>query len=60
MGLGVSDAIRLLMMRVAEEQCLPFDVEAPNAATREAMAELAKDGCKRFASADARFRDLEI
>ena len=31
MGLSVSDAIRLLMLRVAEERRLPFAVKAPNA-----------------------------
>jgi DNA-damage-inducible protein J len=60
MGLGVSDAIRLLMMRVAEEQRLPFDVEVPNAATRQAMDELAEGGGERFENADALFRDLGI
>jgi DNA-damage-inducible protein J len=40
MGLSISDAIRLLMLRVAEEQRLPFDVQIPNAASREAMKEL--------------------
>jgi DNA-damage-inducible protein J len=40
-GLSVSDAIRLLLARVAAEKRLPFDVEAPpNAETRAAMAEV--------------------
>jgi len=43
MGLSVSDAIRLLMLRIADEQRLPFAIEVPNAATRRAMKEL-KDG----------------
>jgi len=34
MGLSISDAIRLLMLRVAEEQRLPFDVQIPNASSR--------------------------
>ena len=33
MGLSVSDAIRLLLMRVADERRLPFVVRAPNPAT---------------------------
>ena len=33
MGLSISDAIRLLMLRVADECRLPFDVRAPNATT---------------------------
>jgi len=40
MGLSVSDAIRLLLMRVAAEKALPFEVKVPNAETRSAMAEL--------------------
>lgn len=40
MGLSVSDAIRLLLIRVADERRLPFEVKAPNAATMQAIAEL--------------------
>ena len=40
MGLSVSDAIRLLLIRVADERRLPFEVKAPNKTTREAIAEL--------------------
>jgi DNA-damage-inducible protein J len=58
MGLSVSDAIRLLMVRVADERRLPFAVKAPNAATRKAMAELEAGKGKRFASVDALMADL--
>lgn len=34
MGLSISDAIRLLMLRVADERRLPFEVKAPNATAR--------------------------
>lgn len=30
-GLSVSDAIRLLMLRIADEHRLPFEIKAPNA-----------------------------
>ncbi len=40
MGLSLSDAIRLLLVRVADERRLPFEIKAPNATTRRAMAEL--------------------
>ena len=40
MGLSLSDAIRLLLVRVANERCLPFDLKVPNSATRRAIAEL--------------------
>jgi len=37
MGLTVSDAFRLLMVRVAKEKALPFEPLVPNAETIEAM-----------------------
>lgn len=58
MGLSISDAIRLLMLRVADERRLPFEVKAPNATTRRAMAELEAGKGKRFASVDALIADL--
>lgn len=58
MGLSVSDAIRLLMLRVAEERRLPFAVKAPNATTRKAMKELESGKGKKFSSADALMADL--
>ena len=58
MGLSISDAIRLLMRRVAEERCLPFEVKVPNAVTRQAIAELEAGKGKRFASVDDLMADL--
>ena len=58
MGLTVSDAIRLLMLRVAEEKRLPFAVQVPNAATIEAMKELEEDKGKRLSGAEALFEDI--
>ena len=60
MGLSVSDAIRMLMHRVAAEQKLPFDVTVPNAESRAAIAELEAGEGQRFASAEALFDDLGI
>jgi DNA-damage-inducible protein J len=60
MGLSISDAIRLLMLRIADEQRLPFEVKVPNSATRRAMAELEQNKGKRFDSADALLEDLGI
>ena len=37
MGLNLSDAIRLLMLRIVDEQRLPFDVRVPNALTIETI-----------------------
>ena len=60
MGLSVSDAIRLLLLRVAEEKRLPFAVQVPNATTVKAMEELAKGQGKRFGSAEELFEDLGV
>ena len=59
MGLSVSDAIRLLMMRVADDRRLPFEVKAPNATTRRAMAELETGRAKKFKSVSALMADLD-
>ena len=40
MGLSISDAIRLLMLREADEPRIPFEIKSPNAKTRKAIAEL--------------------
>jgi DNA-damage-inducible protein J len=45
MGLSVSDAIRLMLRRVAREHTLPFDVR-PNAETIAAIEEARRDGEK--------------
>ena len=58
MGLSISDAIRLLMMRIADEHRLPFEVKVPNVKTRKAIAELQAGKGKRFASVDALMADL--
>jgi DNA-damage-inducible protein J len=50
MGLSVSDAIRLMLVRVASDKALPFDVEVPNAETQAAMVESARGTDKCFAS----------
>ncbi len=58
MGLSISDAIRLLMLRVAEEHRLPFEVRVPNATTRKAITELEAGKGKKFSSIDALIADL--
>ncbi len=58
MGLSVSDAIRLLMLRVADERRLPFDVKVPTATTRKAIAELEAGKGKRFDTVDDLMADL--
>ncbi|WP_423928402.1 type II toxin-antitoxin system RelB/DinJ family antitoxin [Candidatus Palauibacter sp.] len=60
MGLSMSDAIRLLLLRVAHEKRLPFAVRVPSPATAEAMRELAAGKGRRFDSTEELFRDLGI
>jgi DNA-damage-inducible protein J len=47
MGISVSDAIRMLLVRVAAEKALPFEVRVPNATTIKAMRAAEKGGGKR-------------
>ena len=47
MGLSISDAIRLLMVRIADEQRLPFEMKVPTAKTRKAIAVLVAGNGKR-------------
>ena len=58
MGLFVSDAIRLLMIRIAEEHRLPFSVKVPNATTRKAITELESGKGKRLNSINNLMDDL--
>ncbi len=58
MGLSVSDAIRLLLVRVAAEKALPFEIKVPNAETRAAMAELERDAGVSFDSVADLIADL--
>ena len=62
MGLSLSDAVRILLKRVASDQAFPLELKAPNAETRAAMIEaraLMKARAERFDSADALIDDLE-
>lgn len=58
MGLTVSDAIRLMLLRVADEKRLPFAVQVPNATTVKAMEELEAGKGKRFANVDELSEDI--
>lgn len=58
MGLSISDAIRLLMLHIADERRLPFEVKVPNATTRKAIAELEAGKGKNFNSIEALMADL--
>ncbi|MCG5495516.1 type II toxin-antitoxin system RelB/DinJ family antitoxin [Ectothiorhodospira variabilis] len=58
MGLSVSDAIRLLMLRIADERRLPFDVKVPNSTTKKAITELEAGKGKKFTRVDDLMADL--
>ena len=60
MGLSVSDAIRLLLLRVADEKRLPFAVQVPNATTVKAMKELDEGKGERFVSVEELFEDIGV
>ncbi len=58
MGLSISDAVRVLLTRVAAEQALPFDVKVPNAKTVAAMKEAREGGLARFNNVSDLMADL--
>jgi len=58
MGLTISDAIRLMLLRVIDEQRLPFDIKTPNAATVAAMDEIESGRGKSNASVADLMDDL--
>lgn len=60
MGMSVSDAVRMMLVRVAAEKALPFGVRVPNAKTVKTLKAVDKKKGKRFRSADALFKDLGI
>jgi DNA-damage-inducible protein J len=60
MGLTVSDAVRIMLTRVARDEALPFDL-TPNALTAETLrkSELGED-VHYAKDAEALFKDLDI
>ena len=58
MGLTVSDAVRLMLTRVAHDKALPFEPLIPNDETIAAMREARAGGLKSFGSVDALMADL--
>ncbi len=57
-GLTVSDAFRLMMVRIARDKAMPFEPLVPNAETIEAMREARRGEGKKFDTIDALFADL--
>lgn len=62
MGLSVSDAVRVFLMRIVADKQMPFALKVPNVETRAAMAEadkIARTHRARFGTATELFDDLE-
>ena len=57
-GLTPSAAFRLLMIRVAAEKALPFELRIPNAETVEAMKAGLRDEVTTVGSVEELFREL--
>jgi len=60
MGISVSDAVRMLLVRVAAEKALPFEVKVPNFTTVKAMPIADRGKGKRLDSPAVLFKDLGI
>ena len=58
MGLTVSDAVRLLLTRIAHDKALPFEPLRPNAETIAAMQEARTGKLASFDSIEALMADL--
>ena len=62
MGLSMSDAVRILLKRVVNDQAFPLELKVPNAAARAAIKESRvkmKAGKARFDTAKDLINDLE-
>lgn len=60
MGLSVSDAVRMMLMRIAAEKTLPFEVRIPNSETHSALQAAERQEGARFESPEELFGDLGI
>ena len=58
MGLSISDAVRILLKRVVNDQAFPLELKVPNAETRTAMAQLDAGKGQRFDSIEDLMADL--
>ena len=58
MGLSVSDAVRMMLVRVAAEKRLPFSPLRPNATTVKAMKAARAGKVARFETLDDLMTDL--
>lgn len=58
MGLTVSDALRIMLTRVAREKALPFEPLVPNAETIRAMKEARRGNLPSFANVEELIADV--
>jgi DNA-damage-inducible protein J len=58
MGLTVSDAVRLLLTKVAQDKALPFEPLVPNPVTIQAMKDARAGKVTKAANLAALFTDL--
>jgi DNA-damage-inducible protein J len=58
MGLSISDAVRMLLMRIAREKAIPFEVRVPNAETIEAMEAARRGDVASFNNVEELMADL--
>ena len=62
MGLTISDAVQVFLIRIVADKELPFTLKAPNETSRLAIAEadqIVQSRSARFATADALLNGLE-
>lgn len=59
MGLTISDAFRMMLIRIVQEKALPFEPLMPNATTIAAMQEARRGGLKSFVTVDDLMADLD-
>ena len=60
MGISMSDAVRIMLVRVAVEKALPFEVHVPNAKTVKAMRDADAKKGKRYSTAGAALKSLGV
>ena len=58
LGLTVSDAVRLLLTKVAQDKALPFEPLIPNATTIQAMKDARAGKVTQVVNLEALFADL--
>ena len=59
-GLTVSDAFRMMLVRVVAEKALPFDPLVPNSETIAAMRDARLGNVRSFETIDALMEDLNV